>query len=134
LGVGLGHSVQKLFYQPEAHTDFVFAIYAEEFGLVGVLLLMSAFYLFVQSAIRIGRNAERAGLLQEAYLAYGVTFLILMQAIINICVCTGLFPTKGLTLPFISYGGSSLVVAFTMLGILLRIDTEANEAKQGVSQ
>ena len=134
LGVGLGHSVQKLFYLPEAHTDFVFAIYAEEFGLVGVLLLMSAFYLFVQSAIRIGRKAERAGLLQEAYLAYGMTFLVLMQAIINICVCTGLFPTKGLTLPFISYGGSSLVVAFTMLGILLRIDTEANEAKLGVSQ
>ena len=133
-GVGLGHSVQKLFYLPEAHTDFVFAIYAEEFGLVGVLLLMSAFYLFVQSAIRIGRKAERAGLLQEAYLAYGMTFLVLMQAIINICVCTGLFPTKGLTLPFISYGGSSLVVAFTMLGILLRIDTEANEAKLGVSQ
>ena len=134
-GVGLGHSVQKLFYLPEAHTDFVFAVYAEEFGLVGVLVLMASFYVLVQSAIRIGRNAEAMGLLQEAYLAYGMTFLILMQAIINISVCTGLFPTKGLTLPFISYGGSSLVVVFTMLGILLRIDSEATEAKQrGVSQ
>lgn len=129
-GVGLGHSVQKLFYLPEAHTDFVFAIYAEEFGLVGVLVLMASFYVLVQSAIRIGRNAEAMGLLQEAYLAYGMTFLILMQAIINISVCTGLFPTKGLTLPFISYGGSSLVMVFTMLGILLRIDSEATEAKQ----
>ena len=134
-GVGLGHSVQKLFYLPEAHTDFVFAVYAEEFGLVGVLVLMASFYVLVQSAIRIGRNAEAMGLLQEAYLAYGMTFLILMQAIINISVCTGLFPTKGLTLPFISYGGSSLVVVFTMLGILLRIDSEAAEAKQrGVRQ
>ena len=134
-GVGLGHSVQKLFYLPEAHTDFVFAVYAEEFGLVGVLVLMASFYVLVQSAIRIGRNAEAMGLLQEAYLAYGMTFLILMQAIINISVCTGLFPTKGLTLPFISYGGSSLVVVFTMLGILLRIDSEATEAKQrGVRQ
>ena len=134
-GVGLGHSVQKLFYLPEAHTDFVFAVYAEEFGLVGVLVLMASFYVLVQSAIRIGRNAEAMGMLQEAYLAYGMTFLILMQAIINISVCTGLFPTKGLTLPFISYGGSSLVVVFTMLGILLRIDSEATEAKQrGVRQ
>ncbi len=134
-GVGLGHSVQKLFYLPEAHTDFVFAVYAEEFGLVGVLVLMATFYLLVQSAVRIGRNAEAMGMLQEAYLAYGMTFLILMQAIINISVCTGLFPTKGLTLPFISYGGSSLVVVFTMLGILLRIDSEAAEAKQrGVRQ
>ncbi|MDO8415751.1 MAG: putative lipid II flippase FtsW [Agitococcus sp.] len=134
-GVGLGHSVQKLFYLPEAHTDFVFAVYAEEFGLVGVLVLMATFYLLVQSAVRIGRNAEAIGMLQEAYLAYGMTFLILMQAIINISVCTGLFPTKGLTLPFISYGGSSLVVVFTMLGILLRIDSEATEAKQrGVRQ
>jgi cell division protein FtsW len=134
-GVGLGHSVQKLFYLPEAHTDFVFAVYAEEFGLVGVLVLMATFYLLVQSAVRIGRNAEAMGMLQEAYLAYGMIFLILMQAIINISVCTGLFPTKGLTLPFISYGGSSLVVVFTMLGILLRIDSEATEAKQrGVRQ
>ncbi len=129
-GVGLGHSVQKLFYLPEAHTDFVFAIYAEEFGLVGVLLLMLTFYTLVQAAIRIGRNAAAVGKLQEAYMAYGMIFLILMQAIINISVCTGLFPTKGLTLPFISYGGSSLVVVFTMLGILLSIDSETTAARQ----
>lgn len=134
LGVGLGHSIQKLFYLPEAHTDFVFAIYAEEFGLVGVLVLFASFFLFVQSALRIGRNAERVGMLQESYLAYGMTFLILMQAIINVSVCMGLFPTKGLTLPFISYGGSSLVVVFTMLGILLRIDSEATDAQRGIRQ
>lgn len=126
-GVGLGHSVQKLFYLPEAHTDFVFAIYAEEFGLVGVLLLFFAFYLFVQAGLRIGRNAIAKGLLQEGYLAYGMIFLMLMQIIINISVCTGLFPTKGLTLPFISYGGSSLIMVFVMFGILLRIDTETTQ-------
>ncbi len=134
LGVGLGHSIQKLFYLPEAHTDFVFAIYAEEFGLVGVLVLIATFLLLVQSALRIGRNAERLGMLQESYLAYGMTFLILMQAIINVSVCMGLFPTKGLTLPFISYGGSSLVVVFTMLGILLRIDSEATDTQRGIRQ
>ncbi|PTQ89873.1 putative lipid II flippase FtsW [Agitococcus lubricus] len=130
-GVGLGHSVQKLFYLPEAHTDFVFAIYAEEFGLVGVFVLLIAFFMLVQAGVRIGRNAAAVGKLQESYLAYGMIFLMLMQAIINISVCTGLFPTKGLTLPFISYGGSSLVVVFTMLGILLRIDAETTIAKQG---
>ncbi|HNJ87775.1 MAG TPA: FtsW/RodA/SpoVE family cell cycle protein, partial [Agitococcus sp.] len=126
-GVGLGHSVQKLFYLPEAHTDFVFAIFAEEFGLVGVFVLFFAFYLFVQAGIRIGRNAINKGLLQEGYLAYGMIFLMLMQIIINISVCTGLFPTKGLTLPFISYGGSSLIMVFAMFGILLRIDTETQQ-------
>lgn len=129
-GVGLGHSVQKLFYLPEAHTDFVFAIYAEEFGLVGVIVLLAAFYMLVQAAVRIGRNAAAVGKLQESYMAYGMIFLMLMQAIINISVCTGLFPTKGLTLPFISYGGSSLVIVFTMLGILLRIDSETSEVRQ----
>ncbi len=126
-GVGLGHSVQKLLYLPEAHTDFVFAIFAEEFGLVGVFVLFFAFYLFVQAGIRIGRNAINKGLLQEGYLAYGMIFLMLMQIIINISVCTGLFPTKGLTLPFISYGGSSLIMVFAMFGILLRIDTETRQ-------
>lgn len=132
-GVGLGHSVQKLFYLPEAHTDFVFAIYAEEFGLVGVLVLLLAFYGFIQAGIRIGSNAMKQGMLKEAYLAYGMIFLMLMQTIINISVCMGLFPTKGLTLPFISYGGSSLIMVFLMFGILLRIDTETSQAKTGVS-
>jgi cell division protein FtsW len=124
-GVGLGHSVQKLFYLPEAHTDFVFAIYAEELGLVGVFVLLMAFYLFINTGARIARKAMLMGKLEDAYLAYGIVFLLLMQIVINIAVCTGLFPTKGLTLPFISYGGSSLIMVFIMFGLLLRIDAES---------
>ncbi|MFO1391284.1 MAG: putative lipid II flippase FtsW [Agitococcus sp.] len=127
-GVGLGHSVQKLFYLPEAHTDFVFAIYAEEFGFVGVAVLLLAFYLFMNTGIRIARKAMVNGKLEDAYLAYGMVFLLLMQIFINIAVCTGLFPTKGLTLPFISYGGSSLIMVFVMFGLLLRIDSEATSS------
>ena len=126
-GVGLGHSVQKLFYLPEAHTDFVFAIYAEELGVIGVFVLLSAFYLFINTGVRIARKAMLMGKLEDAYLAYGMVFLLLMQIVINIAVCTGLFPTKGLTLPFISYGGSSLVMVFIMFGLLLRIDAEATQ-------
>lgn len=128
-GVGLGHSVQKLFYLPEAHTDFVFAIYAEEFGLIGVMVLLLAFYLFINTGTRIARKAMAQGQLADAYLAYGMVFLLLMQIVINIAVCTGLFPTKGLTLPFISYGGSSLIMVFIMFGLLLRIDFEATQAQ-----
>lgn len=129
-GVGLGHSVQKLFYLPEAHTDFVFAIYAEELGFIGVAVLLLAFYLFMNTSLRIARKAMCCGKLDDAYLAYGMVFLLLMQIVINIAVCTGLFPTKGLTLPFISYGGSSLIMVFAMFGILLRINTEAIQTAQ----
>ncbi|HEX5277727.1 MAG TPA: putative lipid II flippase FtsW [Fluviicoccus sp.] len=132
-GVGLGHSVQKLFYLPEAHTDFVFAVYAEEFGLIGVLFLISMFWILINSGLRIGRAAEKTGRLFEAYLAYGISFLITMQAVINIGVNTGFFPTKGLTLPMVSYGGSSLIVVFTMLGLLLRIDMETRQGIKGKS-
>lgn len=127
-GVGLGKSVQKLFYLPEAHTDFVFAVYAEEFGLVGVLLLIGLFWLLVRSALRIGREAELQEKCYAAYLAYGIAFLIGVQALVNIGVNMGLFPTKGLTLPLVSYGGSSLLIVFMMLGVLLRIDSENSDA------
>lgn len=127
-GVGLGHSVQKLFYLPEAHTDFVFAVYAEEFGLVGVLFAISLFFLLVRSGLKIGQAAELKGQHYSAYLAYGISMLIGVQALINIGVNTGFFPTKGLTLPLVSYGGSSLVIVFAMLGILLRIDQETQQA------
>lgn len=123
-GVGLGKSVQKLFYLPEAHTDFVLAVYAEEFGFVGVCLLIAMFWLLVQSALRIGRQAEKREAFYGAYLAYGIAILLGMQALVNIGVNMGLFPTKGLTLPLVSYGGSSLVIVFIMLGVLLRIDSE----------
>ncbi len=127
-GVGLGKSVQKLFYLPEAHTDFVFAVYAEEFGFVGVLLVIGLFWLLVRSAVRIGQQAELRGEVYGAYLAYGISFLIGLQALVNIGVNMGLFPTKGLTLPLVSYGGSSLLAVFLMLGVLLRIDTENSAA------
>lgn len=125
-GVGLGKSVQKLFYLPEAHTDFVLAVYAEEFGFVGVVLLVSMFWLLVRSAMRIGQQAELRNECFGAYVAYGIAILVGVQALVNIGVNMGLFPTKGLTLPLVSYGGSSLVVVFAMLGVLLRIDAENN--------
>ncbi|MGH8492390.1 MAG: putative lipid II flippase FtsW [Moraxellaceae bacterium] len=127
-GVGLGKSVQKLFYLPEAHTDFVFAVYAEEFGLIGVLFVIGLLWVLVRSAVRIGQQAELRGEIYGAYLAYGISFLIGLQALVNIGVNMGLFPTKGLTLPLISYGGSSLLIVFLMLGVLLRIDTENSAA------
>lgn len=128
-GVGLGKSVQKLFYLPEAHTDFVFAVYAEEFGLVGVLFVIALFAVIVRSAIRIGQQAEIRNAAYAAYLAYGIAFLLGVQALINIGVNMGLFPTKGLTLPLVSYGGSSLLMVFLMLGVLLRIDGENTVAE-----
>lgn len=127
-GVGLGKSVQKLFYLPEAHTDFVFAVYAEEFGLVGVFFVVFLFWLLVRSGVRIGQQAELRNDAYAAYLAYGLSFLIGVQALVNIGVNMGLFPTKGLTLPLVSYGGTSLLVVFLMLGVLLRIDAENSSA------
>ena len=129
-GVGLGHSVQKLFYLPEAHTDFVFAVYAEEFGLVGVLILLGAVASLVVAAMRIGQRAERAGQYFSAYTAYGMAVVIGIQSAINIGVNIGFFPTKGLTLPLVSYGGSSLVVVFGVLAVLLRIDAESGNVQE----
>ncbi|HET8706612.1 MAG TPA: putative lipid II flippase FtsW [Pseudomonadales bacterium] len=123
-GEGLGNSVQKLFYLPEAHTDFVFAVLSEELGLVGSFAVVSLFVLFVVLALKIGRNAERFGYFFSAYLAYGLGLLVGIQAMINMGVNNGLLPTKGLTLPLVSYGGSSLIVSGILVGILLRIDKE----------
>jgi len=131
-GVGLGKSVQKLFYLPEAHTDFVFAVYAEEFGLIGVLFVIGLFWMLVRSAVRIGQQAEMRNQVYPAYLAYGIAFVIAVQALVNIGVNMGLFPTKGLTLPLVSYGGSSLLIVFLMLGVLLRIDSENTGAEAGI--
>lgn len=124
LGVGLGNSVQKQFYLPEAHTDFVFSILAEELGLVGALACLALFTFVGIRALYIGLWAEKAGQLFSAYLAYGLALLWIGQILINIGVNTGLMPTKGLTLPFLSYGGSSLIVCAASLGLLLRIDWE----------
>ncbi|MFN2308162.1 MAG: putative lipid II flippase FtsW [Gammaproteobacteria bacterium] len=123
-GVGLGGSVQKLFYLPEAHTDFVFAVWAEEFGLLGVALLIALYAYLVWRAFAIGAVAQRAGDAFSGYLAYGIGTWLGVQSVINIGVNMGALPTKGLTLPLLSYGGSSLVVVCAAIAILLRIDYE----------
>lgn len=125
-GTGLGKSVQKLFYLPEAHTDFVFAVYAEEFGLIGVLFMMIIFFLLIKNVFAIAKKAHQKDKLFAAYVAYGMGSLLAIQSMISMGVNMGVFPTKGLTLPLVSYGGSSLVLNFIYLGILLRIDYENN--------
>ncbi len=123
-GVGLGSSVQKLFYLPEAHTDFLFAVLAEELGMLGVLVVILLFSFVVWRAIAIGARAERAGHGYGAHLAYGVGLLIGLQAFVNIGVNMGILPTKGLALPLMSYGGSSLVVTSFAVGLVMRVDYE----------
>jgi len=126
-GVGLGSSVQKLFYLPEAHTDFVFAVLAEEFGFVGVVVVLSLFALLVGRALIISRNAARAGLQFQSYVAASIGIWLGLQAFVNIGVNTGLLPTKGLTLPLLSYGGSSMLVTLAWLGLLLRVHHETQQ-------
>jgi cell division protein FtsW len=125
LGVGLGNSVQKQFYLPEAHTDFVFSVLAEELGVVGSLVTVGLFVFVSLRAMYIGMWAERAKQFFAAYTAYGLAFLWIGQFLINIGVNVGLLPTKGLTLPFLSYGGSSLIICCASLGLLLRIEWES---------
>jgi len=123
-GVGLGNSVQKLFYLPEAHTDFVFSIWAEETGFIGALSLLVLVLLLVLRIGAIGRAAARAGDVFASYVCYGVAMMFAGQAFINMGASSGLLPTKGLTLPFVSYGGSALVMSACLLAIVLRIDSE----------
>jgi cell division protein FtsW len=123
-GVGLGDSVQKLFYLPEAHTDFVFAVFAEEFGLLGSVVLITLFVALLWRVFRLGIRAHDAERFFEAYLAIGLGTWLGLQAFINIGVNMGLLPTKGLTLPLISYGRSSLIVTMASIGLLLRIHHE----------
>ncbi len=123
-GVGLGSSVQKLFYLPEAHTDFVFAVLAEELGLVGVIGVIALFVALVWRALSISRTAAAAGLRFQSYLALAFGVWIGLQAGVNIGVNMGVLPTKGLTLPLLSYGRSSLLVTMAWIGVLLRIHHE----------
>ncbi len=123
-GEGLGNSIQKLFYLPEAHTDFIYAVLSEEFGLIGALSVLSLFLFVAWRSMQIGFRAESCGLRFHGFVAYGIALLFGSQALINIGVNTGLLPTKGLALPLISYGGSSLIVNCLAFGILLRIDYE----------
>ncbi len=123
-GVGLGASIQKMFYLPAAHTDFILAVVAEELGLIVVLAIIVIFGLIISRAFAIAKNADAAGNFYAARLAQGIGLLIGIQAIINIGVNMGVLPTKGLTLPFISYGGSSLIVSFVAIGLLLMVDRD----------
>ncbi|HEY2275381.1 MAG TPA: putative lipid II flippase FtsW, partial [Steroidobacteraceae bacterium] len=131
LGVGLGESVQKLFYLPEAHTDFLFAVLAEELGLLGVVLTLGLFLILIWRAFYIARLASDAGLKFPAYLAAGFGLWVGIQTFINIGVNMGVLPTKGLTLPLMSYGRSSLVVTLAWVGLLLRVYHEASAAGRG---
>jgi len=124
LGTGLGGSIQKLFYLPEAHTDFLFAIYAEEMGFVGALLLIMLYAWFAIRCFQIGKEALSLKQKFGAYLVYGVGLLISIQAMINIGVNMGALPTKGLTLPFISYGGNSILIMSFAVGLVLRVHLE----------
>lgn len=123
-GVGLGDGVQKLFYLPESYTDFLFAVLAEELGLVGILLVIALYSILVIRGFCIGYNAHTQGRVFAAYTAYGITFWLGLQASINMGVNAGLLPTKGLTLPLLSYGGASMVVNCIVIALLLRIDYE----------
>ncbi|MCL1860257.1 MAG: putative lipid II flippase FtsW [Proteobacteria bacterium] len=131
LGVGLGGSIEKLFYLPESHTDFLLAVIAEELGFVGVLVVVGLFALLVQRAFVIGREAIRLERYFSGLVAQAIGLWIGVQAFINMGVNMGLLPTKGLTLPLMSYGGSGLLGNCLALGILLRVDWETRELKRG---
>ena len=130
-GVGLGEGKQKLFFLPEAHTDFVLALVGEELGFVGTVIIVLFFALFVLRGFQI---STRARIPFGRYLGIGITTLIGIQALINACVVTGLLPTKGLTLPFVSYGGSSLVICLTGVGILLNISRDRQAGREETRQ
>jgi len=130
LGVGLGSSMQKLFYLPEAHTDFLYSILAEELGLVGALSVLILFGIFIWRALAIGRAAELAGQVFGSQIAYGIGIWIGLQACVNMGVNMGVLPTKGLTLPLMSYGGSSLVLTCVAIALLFRVDIETRFPEQ----
>jgi len=127
-GVGLGSGIQKLFYLPEAHTDFLLAVLAEELGLLAILIVIALFGFVVWRAFRIASVAELTGNLFSAYCAYAIGIWLGLQSFINMGVSMGLLPTKGLTLPLLSYGGSSLIVSVMAIAILLRIDFESRSS------
>jgi cell division protein FtsW len=123
-GAGLGNSVQKLFYLPEAHTDFVFAVFAEEFGVAGTVVLIGLFAALIWRAVCIALDATERNRYFQAYLAFGIAVWQGTQVLINLGVNMGILPTKGLTLPLISYGRSSLIITLIALALLVRIDME----------
>jgi len=133
-GVGLGSSVQKLFYLPEAHTDFLFSVIGEELGLAGACAVIALFCVIVWRAFVIGRLASRLGDRFGAFLAYGVGIWFGLQAFINMGVNMGMLPTKGLTLPLMSYGGGSMMVMCAALALLFRVRSEVMESYSGAGR
>ncbi len=133
-GTGLGGSVQKLFYLPESHTDFLFAVLSEELGFIGVSVVVVLYAALFFRSLKIASQAENAGNYFAAYVAYGIGIWLSMQAIINMGVNVGLLPTKGLTLPLMSYGGSSLIVSCMAIGLLMRIYYETNGVTKQASR
>lgn len=132
-GVGLGHSIQKMSYLPEAHTDFMLAILGEEFGFFGIATVLALSFAMVVCCIRIGQRALNHQYLRAGYLAYGISIIFLLQILVNAGMNMGMLPTKGLTLPFISYGGSSLIMCAVMISLILKIDAstmETNPARE----
>jgi cell division protein FtsW len=133
-GVGLGASVQKLFYLPEAHNDFLFAVLAEELGLIGVVLTLGLFLALAWRVFALARRAHDANMKFHAYLAAGFGLWLLVQAFVNIGVNMGVLPTKGLTLPLMSYGRSSMIVALAWLGLVLRVHHEVAVGVRGAAR
>ena len=123
-GLGLGNSFQKNFFLPEAHTDFIFAILVEELGVVGGLFLLVMFIMLFVGILRISLDSFRKARLFQGYVSFGIFILIAIQSLFNIAVNIGLLPTKGLTLPFISYGGTSIIIMMSLIAIVLRINNE----------
>jgi cell division protein FtsW len=130
-GVGLGASVEKLHYLPEAHTDFIMAIIGEELGFIGVFFVVACFYIIVRKAFEIGRQAIKLDRVFAGLVAQGIGIWIGIQAFINIGVASGLLPTKGLTLPFISYGGSAMLMSCVAMAVLARVDYESRQMMRG---
>ena len=133
-GVGLGASVQKLFYLPEAHNDFLFAVLAEELGLAGVVITLALFLALAWRVFALARRAHGANLKFHAYLASGFGLWLLVQAFVNIGVNMGVLPTKGLTLPLMSYGRSSMLVALAWVGLILRVHHEVAVGARGAAR
>ncbi|HFB65321.1 MAG TPA: putative lipid II flippase FtsW [Aeromonadales bacterium] len=130
-GEGLGNSVQKLTYLPEAHTDFVVSIMAEELGFIGIIFIVVLFIIILSRSLKIGNRALKNDQPFGGYVAYGLGFGLFVQAMVNIGVSAGLLPTKGLTLPLVSYGGSSLIISFVTISLILRIDYETRVKSLG---
>jgi len=133
-GVGLGNGIQKHFYLPEAHTDFIMAVIGEELGLAGTLLVLLLFAFITWRAFQIGALSEKLKQRFSAYVAYGLGLWLGLQAFINAGVNVGLLPTKGLTLPLMSYGGNSIILACMVIGLLLRVDYENRQVAAGIDQ